>query len=121
MLVNANPGAMIRDLKCRIEGVAAALVSKDGAVVIADLPDSVSPVVFSIMCAAIFGAAVTAHIELGRSPPDKVVIEGSDTKTLIVDTGKAALLVAVVNRSADLSRVVGEVTKFSTLLTARER
>lgn len=100
--------------------MATALLSRDGGVLGSDLPSSVPAEVFSILCATIFGAAVTAHIEFGRPPPDRVVVEGAGTLTVIADAGAGALVVAVVERPTDLSTVLGEITNFSTLLTARE-
>ena len=71
---------------------------------------------FAIMCATILGAAATANTELNRAPPGKIVIEGNDSKTVIVGSGKKALLVAVVDQSADANRVLAEVGKVAELL-----
>ncbi|MCI4324658.1 MAG: roadblock/LC7 domain-containing protein [Thermoplasmata archaeon] len=109
-------GAVIKDLKTRIGGIAAALVSRDGLVLYADVPAGVYTETFAIMCATILGAAATANTELNRAPPEKIVIEGNDSKTIIVGSGKKALLVAVVDQSADATRVLAEVGKVAELL-----
>ena len=95
---------------------AAALVSRDGLVLYADVPAGVYTETFAIMCATILGAAATANTELNRAPPEKIVIEGNDSKTIIVGSGKKALLVAVVDQSADANRVLAEVGKVAELL-----
>lgn len=116
MMATGNVGAVIKDLKGRIGGIAAALVSRDGLVLYADVPAGVYTETFAIMCATILGAAATANTELNRAPPEKIVIEGNDSKTIIVGSGKKALLVAVVDQSADANRVLTEVGKVAELL-----
>jgi predicted regulator of Ras-like GTPase activity (Roadblock/LC7/MglB family) len=116
MMATGNVGAVIKDLKTRIGGLATALVSRDGLVLYADVPSGVYTETFAIMCATILGAAATANTELNRAPPERIVIEGSDSKTVIVGSGKKALLVAVVDQSADEATVVSEATKVAELL-----
>lgn len=116
MMAAGNVGAVIKDLKSRISGIATALVSRDGLVLYADVPAGVYTETFAIMCATILGAAATANTELNRAPPDRILIEGNDSKTIIVGSGKKALLVAVVDQSADVPRVLAEVTKVAELL-----
>lgn len=116
MMAAGNVGAVIKDLKGRIGAVASALVSRDGLVLYADVPAGVYTETFAIMCATILGAAATANTELNRSPPDRIVIEGSDSKTLIVGSGKKALLVAVVDQSADTTKVLAELAKVAEMV-----
>ena len=116
MMATSNVGAVIKDLKARIGGLATALVSRDGLVLYADVPAGVYTETFAIMCATILGAAATANTELNRAPPDRIVIEGTDSKTIIVGSGKKALLVAVVEQTSDSARVLAEVGKVAELL-----
>ncbi|HTS32830.1 MAG TPA: roadblock/LC7 domain-containing protein [Thermoplasmata archaeon] len=118
MMATGNVGTVIKDLKARIGGTATALVSRDGLVLYADVPAGVYTETFAIMCATILGAAATANTELNRSPPERIVIEGNDSKTIIVGSGKKALLVAVVDRTADVTKVLEEVGKVAELLKA---
>lgn len=118
MMASGNVGTVIRDLKNRVGGLATALVSRDGLVLYADVPSGVYTETFAIMCATILGAAATANTELNRSPPERIVIEGNDSKTIIVGSGKKALLVAVVDQTADVTKVLGEVVKVADLLKA---
>lgn len=116
MMATGNVGTVIKELKQRIGGTATALVSRDGLVLYADVPAGVYTETFAIMCATILGAAATANTELNRSPPERIVIEGHDSKTIIVGSGKKALLVAVVDQSADTQKVLAEATKVAELL-----
>ncbi len=118
MMAAGNVGAVIKELKGRIGGIATALVSRDGLVLYADVPSGVYTETFAIMCATILGAAATANTELNRSPPERIVVDGADSKTIIVGSGKKALLVAVVDQSADIDRVLGDVTKVADMLKA---
>jgi predicted regulator of Ras-like GTPase activity (Roadblock/LC7/MglB family) len=116
MMASGNVGTVIKDLKQRIGGIATALVSRDGLVLFADVPSGVYTETFAIMCATILGAAATANTELSRAPPDRIVIEGNDSKTIVVGSGKKALLVAVVDQNADAQKVLAEATKVAELL-----
>ena len=115
-MATGNVGAVIRDLKTRIGALATALVSRDGLVLYADVPAGVYTETFAIMCATILGAAATANTELNRAPPEKIVIDGNDSKTIIVGSGKKALLVAVVDQSIETAKVLSEVTKVAELV-----
>ncbi len=101
----------LTDLKTRIGGIATALVSRDGRVLCADVPAGVHPETFAIMCATILGAAATANTELSRAPPERIVVEGNDSKTIIVGSGTKALLVAVVDRTSDVTKLLGDVVQ----------
>jgi uncharacterized protein len=118
MMATGNVGAVIKDLKNRIDGIATALVSRDGLVLYADVPPGVYTETFAIMCATILGAAATANTELNRAAPDRIVVEGTDSRTIIVGSGKKALLVAVVEHTGNVNKVIDEVTKVAELLKA---
>ncbi|HEV2428813.1 MAG TPA: roadblock/LC7 domain-containing protein [Thermoplasmata archaeon] len=115
-MATGNVGTVIKDLKARISGLATALVSRDGLVLYADVPAGVYTETFAIMCATILGAAATANTELNRAPPERIVVEGNDSKTIIVGCGKKALLVAVIDQAADVQKVLAEVAKVSELV-----
>ena len=118
MMATLNVGSVVQDLKTRIGAIATAVVSRDGLVLYAAVPTGVCAETFAIMCATIFGAASTASTELNRAPPEAIVIEGSDSKTIIAGCRKTGLLVAVVDHRADLTRVLREAAKFAGLLMA---
>lgn len=116
MMASRTVGTVLQDLKGRIDGLAAALVARDGTVLYADLPEGVFAETFAVMCATMVGAGVTAHGELRRGPPERIVIDAADARTVIVSGGTGAILAIVVDLSADLSKVCGEIDKFANLL-----
>jgi len=113
----ANPGAMLKDLKARVSGAAVALVSRDGSVLHAEMPPGTYVETFAIMCATLVGAAATASLELDRAPPTRIVVEGSDSTTVLVTSGPKSLLVAVASQDSDPPHVVREVERFASLLS----
>lgn len=115
MMATESRTAALHDLKTRIGGIATAFVSRNGLVLSADLPEAVYAETFAVMCDAIFGAATTADGELNHSGPERIMIEGCDSKSVIVRSGDDALLVALVNASEDYGKVLSETTKFATL------
>lgn len=85
--------------------VASAVVSRDGLVVAADLPAEVSQETFSIMCAAIMGAGMTATTELGKTSPDRISLKSEDVRILIYAAGRKSMLVVVLSPEGDLEAV----------------
>lgn len=118
MMATENVAAVLRDLRTRVGGVATALVSRNGLVLLADLPEGVFSETYAVLCATIFGAAMTANHELNRAAPERIVVEGPDATTILVGTGESALLVTVVDSSADSVRVMSEMAKFVDLLSS---
>jgi uncharacterized protein len=93
----------LRSLRQSCGAMASAVLSRDGLVIAADLPEGVSMETFAIMCATLLGAASTANSELKVGTPKHVVVESEDAKMVIVGAGRKALIVAVVGRKADPS------------------
>lgn len=119
MMATENVGAVLRDMKTRVAGIATAFVARDGRVISADLPEGVYAETFAIMSATILGAAAAASAELGRTGPGRIVIEGLDTTTVVIGSGEHSLLVAVADSSADPEKLLAEVAKFAGFLTRR--
>lgn len=93
----------LRSLRQSCGAMASAVISRDGLVIAADLPEGVSMETFAIMCATLLGAASTANSELKVGTPKHVVVESEDAKMVVVGAGRKALIVAVVGRKADTS------------------
>lgn len=94
---------MVRALREVSGAEAVAVINRDGGIVAASLPEAVSPETFSIMCAAILGAGMTAATEFRHAAPHRVILESKDSTTLIQEIGRRAMLVLVVppERSPD--------------------
>ncbi len=87
---------MVRALRDVAHAEAVAVINRDGGIVASSLPSSVSPETFSIMCAAILGAGMTAATEFRHAAPHRVVLESKDSTILIQEVGRRAMLVLVV-------------------------
>lgn len=99
----------------RNEGArSSAVISRDGLVIAADLDAGAYVETFAIMCATLMGAAVTANMELKRSVPEKVTVESSDGKMLILNAGRKAVVVTVIGTGADesvISRLMEKIAE----------
>src|SRR2546425_12434835 len=69
---------MVRALRDVTKAEAVAVVNRDGGIVAAELPRNVSQETFSIMCAAILGAGMTAATELGHTAAHRVLLASDD-------------------------------------------
>jgi len=84
---------------------AMAIVSRDGVVIAADMPKGVAKETFSIMCATILGAGMTAANELGKAPPSRVVLDSDDLRIFIVESGRRSMVVAVMPPGSDVDQL----------------
>ncbi len=104
---------MVRALRDVAHAEAAAVINRDGAVVAAALPSSVSQETFSIMCAAILGAGMTAATEFRHAAPHRVVLESKDSMILIQEVGRRAMLVLVVSPERTLEDLSPTLARFA--------
>jgi predicted regulator of Ras-like GTPase activity (Roadblock/LC7/MglB family) len=90
-----------------VAGVAAcALVSSEGTVMGKYFRDgSLLPSLFAVMCATVLASAEAACGSANIERPSMVTITTADAVILIVGVGEAALITAVIDKSADLSSV----------------
>ncbi len=80
-----------------------AMISRDGGVLMADLPAGIHSETFAIMCATIIGAAHTINSDLGIGSPDNIVVDAQKGKFVISKAGKKELLAVVIDENYDLS------------------
>ena len=104
---------MVRALRDVAQAEAAAVINRDGGIVAASLPSSVSPETFSIMCAAILGAGMTAATEFKHAAPHRVILESTDATILIQEVGRRAMLVLVVAPERSLESLSTAVERFT--------
>jgi predicted regulator of Ras-like GTPase activity (Roadblock/LC7/MglB family) len=97
---------LLATLKNECNAMASAIISKDGAVVDSDVPEDISRETFAIMSATIMGAGVTTALELKKSAPDRIVLDSTDVRTVIMNAGRRRILVVVVPPETDPSLVV---------------
>ncbi len=103
---------MIRALRDVTRAEAAAVITRDGGIVAAELPPSVSPETFSIMCAAILGAGMTAATELKHASPHRVLLESEDSTILIQEIGRRAMLVLVIPPERSSTTLETAISRF---------
>jgi predicted regulator of Ras-like GTPase activity (Roadblock/LC7/MglB family) len=108
---------MVRALRDVAKAEAVALLHRDGSVLAADLPRGVSQETFSIMCAAILGAAMTAATELHHSPPHRVILESEDSIFLISEVGRRAMVVVAIPPERPVSELIAAVERFAQAAT----
>ncbi len=104
---------MVRALRDVAHAEAVAVINRDGAVVAASLPSSVSQETFSIMCAAILGAGMTAATEFRHAAPHRVILESKDSMILIQEMGRRAMLVLVVPPERTLESLSTALARFA--------
>jgi predicted regulator of Ras-like GTPase activity (Roadblock/LC7/MglB family) len=92
---------LLATLRTDCNAMASAIVSTDGAVVDSDVPEDISGETFAIMSATIMGAGVTAALELKKNAPDRIVLDSTDVRTIIMTAGRRRLLVVVVPPETD--------------------
>jgi len=104
---------MVRALRDVTKAEAIAVVNRDGGIVAADLPRNVSQETFSIMCAAILGAGMTAATELGHTAPHRVLLECNDATVVIQEIGRRAMVVIVVPPERVVSDLDSAISRFA--------
>ena len=110
---NSGAGIVMAFEALRSLGIGGAANPELGAIVASDLPDGVSQETFSIMCAAILGAGMTAATELRHSAPHRVLLESEDATFVIQEVGRRALIVLVVPPERRLSELDSAVERFA--------
>ena len=85
---------------------AAAVVRRDGLVVVHTLPEGIDPNMVAAMLAAIVGASEMATETLEQGRFQRAIIESDQGKLLSTGAGEQALLVALVYSDANLGLVL---------------
>ena len=81
------------------------IVSRDGRPIDLRLSSGLSSETISIMCATVYGAAITLQSEAMKEMPQNVVISTGDNTTRIYGCGSRALVLAILAPQYDDARV----------------
>jgi len=92
---------------------AAAVISRDGRLLAADMPAGEEHKIFAPMYAAMLAAAEEATSELRLGVPRHVVMEVGDKKLIVVSAGPLALVIALLEAKAQYERAVADVDRAS--------
>jgi predicted regulator of Ras-like GTPase activity (Roadblock/LC7/MglB family) len=106
----------LRSLRSNCGAIASAVISRDGLVIAADLPEGVSMETFAIMCATLVGAASTAHSELRIGTPVHVIVDSEDAKMVLVGAGRKALVVSVIGKKGDVNLALKKLDEIADTL-----
>ena len=90
---------------------ASAISTRDGLLMNADMHAAGDPETFVAMSATMLGAAETATSELGKSVPNRVIVETDDGKLICMGAGPKALVVVMTAPDAGLGLVLVEMAK----------
>lgn len=90
---------------------ASAVVSRDGLLISANLPEGVKAETFAAMAATMLGAAETATAELNKGLPKKMIVESKGGKLLCMGTGSRGLLIVMTTSDARLGLIMVELEK----------
>jgi len=86
----------LKDLRSEFGSVASAVVSRDGILIAADIPEDALPETFTIMCATMMGAASTAHSELKIGQPRILRVTSDRHEMILIGAGRKAIVCCVV-------------------------
>ena len=86
----------LKDLKSEFGTVASAVISRDGILIVADIPENALPDTFTIMCATMMGAASTAHSELRIGQPKVLRVTSEKHEMILIGAGRKAIVCCVV-------------------------
>jgi len=106
----------LRALRQSCGAIASAVISRDGLVIAADVPEGISTETFAIMCATLMGAASTANSELRVGTPRHIIVESEEAKMLVVGGGRKAIVVAVIGRKGDANSALKKLDEIAETL-----
>ncbi len=95
----------LRELKDEFGSVASAVISRDGLLIAADMPEGVTAETFTIMCATLMGAASTAHSELKIGQPNLIRILSEKHEMVLSGAGRKSIAVCVVPIGAKIDDI----------------
>ncbi|MDI6902146.1 MAG: roadblock/LC7 domain-containing protein [Methanocellales archaeon] len=102
---------VLKDLERIGDIEASAVVSTDGLLIAASVPEGTHAETFAAMSATMLGAAETATAELRRGVPDRVIVETKKGKLITVGAGPKALLVVMTSPEAGLGLTLIEMER----------
>ncbi|HXW66574.1 MAG TPA: roadblock/LC7 domain-containing protein [Thermoplasmata archaeon] len=114
----ADAAAVLRDLRSRISSPVVALAGRDGRLIAAAALSELPAETIAVLCATIVGAAGAVSEGLARSPPTRVVVEGSDSCVLMIAVGRERFLTVVADRADEVGPMLGEIERFAGVLAS---
>lgn len=110
-----NKSEILSAILRKINGISdvegAAIVTRDGLLIVSEISSSVDSETFAAMSATMFAAAETALSELKKGGVERVLVESKETKLVLVGAGETAILILMVNPISNIGLVLVEVKK----------
>lgn len=90
---------------------AAAVVSREGILIVSDLPPDVHAETFAALAAIMFSAAETATLEMNEATPDRLIVETDEGRLVVAGAGERMMLVALTEAKAGLGHTIVEMSR----------
>lgn len=90
---------------------ACAVVSREGLLMGANMPQGLHAETFAAMTATMLGGAEAATMELNRGISHRVIAESEQCKLIVVGAGEKALLTAMTSPDANLGHILVVIDK----------
>ena len=97
---------ILEDFESSGEVTGAAIVRRDGLMIISSLPEAINSKAVAAMTAAIVGTGETASKELGMGELNQVVVESGAGKLISVGAGPETILTALVRAKANMGLIL---------------
>lgn len=88
--------------------IGAALIRKDGTLVKDVLPNSVDKEIFSLMCATIYGAAITIYGEMKDKEPKQIYMEGQGAYVVLLPYNSRHFWSLIIPINRDVKKLTEE-------------
>ena len=90
---------------------ASAVVSRDGLIIVADLPEDVNEETVAAMSATLVGTAEQVCSELKSGIFQRAIVEGKEGKIISIGAGPFAILVCIASPESKLGLVLMEMSR----------
>jgi len=111
----------INEIRSVVGVTACALVSSEGKILGKHFPEGdLTSSLFAAMCATVLASAEAACGSVNMERPLLVTVASSDARILIVSVGESALITAVIDMSADLPKVQGQLLNVAVRIREEE-
>jgi predicted regulator of Ras-like GTPase activity (Roadblock/LC7/MglB family) len=99
----------LESLKKEMNLVGIAIVRRDGTIGDSLLSEQLNKDTFSIMCATIYGAAITANNELKYKNLKKIVIDTESGSLVIVPFKDRHFIISIVPQNSNIDHVIENI------------
>jgi hypothetical protein len=108
---------ILEDFESSGDIIGAAVVRRDGLMILSKLPDAVNSKAVAAMAAAIVGTGETVSKELDIGELNQVVVESVEGKLVSIGAGRDAIFTALVRAKANMGLILMNMDKSSKRIT----